>query len=171
MSVRTRRLALVGAVLLSAYAWFYQGGGWNQNSRFALTRALVEQGSVRLDATGRYEGREVTGDRVRRGRHVFTDKAPGASIFAAPAVAVARALLPGGETRGRLATLSWVATVAAAGVPTALAVDVIRGLEGDRGFYAGAVCGAIASFIVVGILQDRSEPEEDVDRLPRRAIR
>ena len=125
MSVRTRRLALVGAVLLSAYAWFYQGGGWNQNSRFALTRALVEQGSVRLDATGRYEGREVTGDRVRRGRHVFTDKAPGASIFAAPAVAVARALLPGGETRGRLATLSWVATVAAAGVPTALAAMLL----------------------------------------------
>lgn len=30
-------------------------------------------------------------------------------------------------------------TAAVAGVPTALAVDVIRTLEGDRGFYAGAV--------------------------------
>ena len=77
---RARRLALVGVVLLSAYAWFYQGGGWNQNSRFALARALAEQGSVRLDATARYEGRAVTGDLVRRGRHTLTDKAPGASL-------------------------------------------------------------------------------------------
>ena len=44
-------------------------------------------------------------------------------------------------------------------------------LPGLLGFYAGAVCGAIASFLVVGILPDRSEPEDDVDRRPRRAIR
>ncbi|MDB4927957.1 MAG: hypothetical protein JWM10_441 [Myxococcaceae bacterium] len=126
MSDRARRLALVGAVLLCAYAWFYQGGGWNQNSRFALTRALAEDASVRLDRTGRYEGRDVTGDRVQRGRHLFTDKAPGASIVAAPAVAVARLVLPGrSDDRPRLATLSWVATVAAAGVPTALAAMLL----------------------------------------------
>jgi hypothetical protein len=134
---RARRLGLVAAVLFCAYAWFYQGGGWNQNSRFALTRALVEDASVRLDRTGRYEGRDVTGDRVQRGRHLFTDKAPGASIVAAPAVAVARLVLPGrGDGRPRLATLSWVATVAAAGVPTALAalllLLVAEGLGASR---------------------------------------
>lgn len=122
---RARRLALVGAVLLSAYAWFYQGGGWNQNSRFALVRALAEQGSVRLDATIRYEGREVTGDRVRRGRHVLTDKAPGASLIATPAVVIARAIGPSDLSRGSLANLSWVATVAAAGLPTALAAMLL----------------------------------------------
>jgi len=30
------------AFAFTAYAYFHQGGGWNQNARFALTRALVE---------------------------------------------------------------------------------------------------------------------------------
>ena len=34
-------LLLFGLAWVS-YAYFYQGGGWNQNGRFALTRALVE---------------------------------------------------------------------------------------------------------------------------------
>ena len=31
------------------YGYFYQGGGWNQNSRFALTRALVESREPWID--------------------------------------------------------------------------------------------------------------------------
>ena len=33
-----------------AFAWFHQGGGWNQNSRFALVRAIVERGSFFIDS-------------------------------------------------------------------------------------------------------------------------
>ena len=32
----------VGVMMLLAYSYFYQAGGWNQNSRFDLTRAIVE---------------------------------------------------------------------------------------------------------------------------------
>jgi hypothetical protein len=32
-----------------AFAWFNQGGGWNQNARFAEVRAIVEQGRFAID--------------------------------------------------------------------------------------------------------------------------
>lgn len=31
------------------FAWFHQGGGWNQNARFAEVRAIVEQGRLPID--------------------------------------------------------------------------------------------------------------------------
>lgn len=41
--MRIRRVEIVLFVLAwVSYAYFHQGGGWNQNGRFALTRALVE---------------------------------------------------------------------------------------------------------------------------------
>src|SRR5437588_2781586 len=61
------------------YAWFYQGGGWNQNSRFDLTRAIVERGTVRIDG---YE--QNTGDTSFSGGHYYCDKAPGVSFLCAP---------------------------------------------------------------------------------------
>jgi hypothetical protein len=33
-----------------AYAFFHQGGGWNQNAKFATVRAVVEQGTFSLDS-------------------------------------------------------------------------------------------------------------------------
>ena len=44
---RQRTALCVAALLGIAYAYFYQGGGWNQNTRFALVRAIVEQGTLR----------------------------------------------------------------------------------------------------------------------------
>ena len=32
-----------------AFAYFHQGGGWNQNARFAEVRAIVEQGRFAID--------------------------------------------------------------------------------------------------------------------------
>jgi hypothetical protein len=41
--MRPRRFEiLLFALAWSTYAYFHQGGGWNQNGRFAMTRALVE---------------------------------------------------------------------------------------------------------------------------------
>jgi hypothetical protein len=31
------------------FGWFHQGGGWNQNARFAQVRAIVEQGTLAVD--------------------------------------------------------------------------------------------------------------------------
>lgn len=50
MRVSVRRAdALVFALSFAAVAWFHQGGGWNQNARFAMTRAIVEDGSLSID--------------------------------------------------------------------------------------------------------------------------
>ncbi|MBP6633988.1 MAG: hypothetical protein KA297_31540, partial [Kofleriaceae bacterium] len=108
---RLRRLLLTpGAALLTlslvAYAYFYQAGGWNQNSRFDLTRALVERGTVRIDA---YE--RNTGDESRRAGHMYSDKAPGVSLAAVPAWAAVRAVSPEPPTPGQLAVGAWLGTV------------------------------------------------------------
>lgn len=45
-----RRLQLVlFAFAWATYAYFNQGGGWNQNGRFALTRAIVEEHRLWID--------------------------------------------------------------------------------------------------------------------------
>jgi len=33
---------LLGLVTFFSFVYFYEGGGWNQNSRFDLLRAIVE---------------------------------------------------------------------------------------------------------------------------------
>ena len=48
---RTRHVEwLLFVASLLAFAWFHPGGGWNQNARFALVRALVEEGRVAVDS-------------------------------------------------------------------------------------------------------------------------
>src|ERR1700733_16049725 len=59
------------ALGFGVYGLFYQAGGWNQNSRFDLTRALVEDHSVFIDRFA-----NNTGD-TARADHFFCDKAPG----------------------------------------------------------------------------------------------
>jgi hypothetical protein len=111
------------ALVLGAAAYFYQAGGWNQNSRFDLTRALVEDGRVTID---RMHGN--TGDEARRAGHFYCDKAPGMSFLAVPPYAAARAL----GVRD-LDTAAYVATVASTAVPAALGVWALFVLAGALG--------------------------------------
>lgn len=60
---------------------------WNQNSRFDLTRAIVEQGTLRID-----DYVENTGDYALLDGHSYTDKAPGLSLLAVPVYALTEAL-------------------------------------------------------------------------------
>jgi hypothetical protein len=62
---------------------------WNQNSRFNLTRAIVDDGTVRID---RYAGN--TGDYALIDGHKYSDKAPGLSLMAVPAYIAVKALEP-----------------------------------------------------------------------------
>lgn len=127
-------LATPGAALTAlafvAYAYFYQAGGWNQNSRFDLTRAIVERGTSSIDAYHRN-----TGDKARVGRHYYCEKAPGASWLAVPAHAAWRAL--GGSSRSPDAA-AYVSTVWAVALPAALAVPVLLWLLGMFGCPRGA---------------------------------
>src|SRR5207245_10703040 len=40
---------VIFVTLFAAYSYFHQGGGWNQNSRFDQTRAIVETGSLAIN--------------------------------------------------------------------------------------------------------------------------
>ncbi|MCH9686840.1 MAG: hypothetical protein K0V04_35730 [Deltaproteobacteria bacterium] len=73
-----RRLVPLGIALLLTFAYFVGEPAWNQNSRLALTRAMVEQRTTIID---RYH--YTTGDKSFRDGHFYCDKAPGASWVAA----------------------------------------------------------------------------------------
>jgi hypothetical protein len=124
------RVALFALVFVG-YAYFYQAGGWNQNSRFDLTRAMIEHGTLSID---RYA--ENTGDVSERDGHLYCDKAPGVSFLAVPAwlaVYAGSARPPRAE---HLAAGAWLATVTAIGVPSALAVIALMQLAMALGLSA-----------------------------------
>jgi hypothetical protein len=77
-SIRIRAFLIFGVIFFS-YAYFYEGGGWNQNSRFDLVRAIVEQGTLRIDAY-----HENTNDKAFANGHYYSDKAPGLQLLAVP---------------------------------------------------------------------------------------
>src|SRR5216117_1030718 len=80
-----RRAIILALTIFVSFAYFYEGGGWNQNTRFDLVRAIVENGTVRIDLY-----HENTGDKAHVGTHFYMDKAPGASLAAVPFVAAVR---------------------------------------------------------------------------------
>lgn len=121
--IRIRAL-LIGAVVLVAYVYFYQGGGWNQNSRFDLVRAMVELGTLRIDAY-----HENTGDKAFANGHYYSDKAPGLALLAEPIAEATRPLLRAGgvdpdSARG-LVAMSYVVTVFGVALPMAVACAVL----------------------------------------------
>ena len=101
--------AALFALALGVYAYFYQAGGWNQNARFDLVRAIVERGTLRIDA---YESN--TGDKAERDGHLYSDKAPGVSLTALPMYAAVHALGGRGAAR-RTASRRWPPTSAPCG--------------------------------------------------------
>lgn len=70
-----RRLQiLVFTLSFVTFAWFHQGGGWNQNARFAEVRAIVEQGRFAVDDYLVYrpgQGRHLVRPQVVRGEFSF----------------------------------------------------------------------------------------------------
>ncbi|HPJ72098.1 MAG TPA: hypothetical protein PK636_05390, partial [bacterium] len=67
-----KRLELVlFLVLLFSFAYFYQGGGANQNARLDQIRSIVEYGQLNLKGTA------GSHDIVQVGRRTYPNKAPG----------------------------------------------------------------------------------------------
>ena len=103
---------------LGAYAYFYQGGGWNQNSRFDLVRSVVEKRTSVIDGYHRN-----TGDHAKRDGHYYCDKAPGASWLAAiPYAAIHTVAGSEKPTRRYLDVSAYLVTVWASALPAAIAV-------------------------------------------------
>lgn len=106
----------VFAILLASYAYFYQGGGWNENSRFDLVRALVEDHTVSIE---RFHTNP--GDKALVGGRHYSDKAPGLSFLAVPlflALRLFRSLFASEHDFIVLST--YVITVLTAGLATAV---------------------------------------------------
>lgn len=118
--LRRPEAALV-ALAFTAYAYFFQGGGWNAAVRFDLVRAIVEQGTVRIDG---YETN--TGDLAYRNGHYYCDKAPGLSFAAVPVYAAVYPLAGEGRIRGLFVSrAAWLATIVTVAVPSAAAVAML----------------------------------------------
>ncbi len=119
-SSRWKTGLLLGAVTFFSLIYFYEGGGWNQNSRFDLLRAIVERHTLQIDAY-----HENTQDKAHFKGHYYSDKAPGLVFLAVPVALLARPLLRVAgidpeSARGEYA-LSWLVTVFVVALPTALA--------------------------------------------------
>lgn len=71
------RAGTLALLLLVTLGYFVGPAGWNQNSRLALTRALVEQQTTIID-----DYHHTTGDKSFRDGHFYSDKAPGMSLLA-----------------------------------------------------------------------------------------
>jgi hypothetical protein len=143
---RQRTTFFLAACLFAAYAYFYQAGGWNQNSRFALVRAIVEQGTLRIDDTVQFQGRRVTGDLARHHGHTYSDKAPGLALVAVAPVMIAYVFLTEPASRAGIAALSYIATLAAAALPTVLAALLVLWLAEALGASRGGAVFAAAVF-------------------------
>lgn len=120
-------------MVFSAYAYFYQAGGWNQNSRFDMVRAGVETRSSSIDHYHRN-----TGDKACRGPkgrcvkaaapddHYYCDKAPGASWLAMPVYAAVYAMAGSDQPSPEyLALAAYLSSVSAVALPSAFAVVAI----------------------------------------------
>lgn len=101
-------------VILASNAYFIQGTGINQNSRFDLVRAIVEQRQLTIDTYA-----ANTFDRSFKDGHYYTDKAPGLSFAAVLPYAAVRAI--GWPRPDRASTLLHVVTVLVIGTSTSAA--------------------------------------------------
>jgi hypothetical protein len=134
--------AALFALVLGAYAYFYQAGGWNQNVRFDLVRAIVEDGSLRIDRFA-----HNSGDLARRNGHLYCDKAPGLSLLGAVPYEIVHLIAPTRRPSPRyLAWASWLTTVVAVGLPSALGVAFLAFLLRALGLRAGPAVAVAAAW-------------------------
>jgi hypothetical protein len=74
---------IVALVLLCTTYTFPRWADWNQNSRFDLTRAMVDHGTLSIDCCV-----DNTGDYAEFEGHTYSDKAPGLAFIAVPPYAL-----------------------------------------------------------------------------------
>lgn len=127
-STARRHTLLIFCILLVAYAYVLpRKFDWNQLSRLSLVRAVVERGTVRIDAYV-----SETNDFTIHDGHAYTDKAPGPSLMGVPLYA---AVLPMLESPVISAWLEWLAGDHQPSDTSSLPQDVSR-TERVRGFAA-----------------------------------
>lgn len=122
MSPNDRRVAeWLFLLAFATYAYFYAGGGWNQNAAFDLTRAIVDRHTFAIDAYG-----GNTGDVSYANGHVYANKAPMLSWLAAVPYALIPAAVP-------LTLAVYLCTLACVALPGALVPPMLYALGRRRG--------------------------------------
>jgi hypothetical protein len=86
LSAPARREVILALLLTFCYGFFVQVPIWNENSRYDLVRALVDDRTTRIDPYHRN-----TGDKAFYDGHYYSDKAPGAALLGVPVYALMRA--------------------------------------------------------------------------------
>ena len=119
-SAQWKLASLLGFASFLSFLYFYEGGGWNQNSRFDLLRAIVERHTLQIDAY-----HENTQDKAHYREHYYSEKAPGLVFLAVPFAEVSRLVMHAvgvdpESVRGEYA-LSYIVTACAVALPAALA--------------------------------------------------
>ncbi|HEX2685720.1 MAG TPA: hypothetical protein VHN14_03840, partial [Kofleriaceae bacterium] len=133
---------LLFALVMVSCSYFVQGAGPNQNSRYGLVRALVEDHTVQIDAY-----RTTTHDISTDGGHWYCDKAPGLSLVAAVpyALGVRLAQPDDPEPHGLAIHLLTLATCSlATAIAAVLLLHVLVGL----GLGLGASLVAVVAWVL-----------------------
>jgi hypothetical protein len=139
---RLRALLLFSVIFIS-YAYFYEGAGWNQNSRLDMVRAIVEQGTLRIDAF-----HQNTADKAFANGHYYSDKAPGLALLAVPTAEILRGLnIDSASPRGLIA-LAYCLTVFAVALPMAAACTCLFWVAMALG---ASVNGAAFAAVALGL--------------------
>ena len=139
----TDRSIAAGLFLLClvAYAWFFAGGGWNQNAHFDLTRALVERRTRHIDGYHTNTG-DIAWSPMGGIWRPYINKAPGVSFLAAipyaAIYAVERALGVPLDSWEVMTLNAWMVTALTSGLCGALIPVVLyrwgrgRGVSRER---------------------------------------
>lgn len=131
---------MLGLVALTVFAPM-QGADAQDESRLALTRALVVDGTTRIDRW------HTTEDRASYNGHYYSDKAPGLSLLAIPAYGIERAV--GGQASPEQGRWSrWLARVLVNGP-----LLILLGLTvGRRAEWLGGGGAAVAVGVSLGTI-------------------
>ena len=111
-------------VTFVTFAYFFGGGGWNQNAQWDLTRAIVERQTFQIDAFRSNTG-DISWSNAHGPWHAYANKPPGVSMLAS----IPYALIVRWQFSNR--TAAQIVTVLTCGVCGAL-IPVVIFLYGLR---------------------------------------
>jgi len=84
--------SMLFALVFVSYAYFFQGGGWNQNSKICLIRSIIHHSSFTIDSC-REDTPEMifanTGDYALYNGHYYSNKSPGHAFLSVPSFLIA----------------------------------------------------------------------------------
>lgn len=145
MSLSDKRIAeWLFLLAFAVNAFFYAGGGWNQNAQLDLTRAVVERHTFVIDAYA-----SNTGDRSFANGHVYANKAPALSFLAAIPYALIHALSGTPHNTLALTVFAYLCTLFTVGVFGA-AIPALLFREARRRGVEPAWAAAVALIVAFG---------------------